>query len=108
MREKELSAILQAITDFSTQLISVDSTAVYLVQEEQLYLGAATPNIPPDFPEEFRYTKLKNHPHITKALLSVHKICIISSSLLVSFSIYNYLGVTLRFTRVRLFVISFY
>jgi len=68
IREKELGAILQAITDFATKLITVDSTAVYLVQEDQLYLGAATPTIPIDFPEEFRYAKIKDHPHIAKSM----------------------------------------
>ncbi|MBC8319340.1 MAG: PAS domain S-box protein [Bacteroidetes bacterium] len=70
IRTQELEKILQTITDFSTQLISLDSAAIYLVQGEKLYLGAATPQISSDFPEEFRYATLVDHPHILKCILT--------------------------------------
>lgn len=76
IQSQDLKQILQSITDYSTKMISLDSTAIYLVQGVQVYLGAATPAIPPDFPEEFRYANIKDHPHIAKCISTAKAVII--------------------------------
>lgn len=76
IKVRELNKILQSLTDFSMQIADIESTAIYLVQGNQLYLGAATPAIPDDFPEEFRFAFLKDHPHIKKSFKTTKPVLI--------------------------------
>lgn len=64
----ELEKVLQIIIDKSTQIINLDTGAIYLHEHDKLYLGATTPTLPENFPEVLRYDDLDNHPHIKKAL----------------------------------------
>jgi PAS domain S-box-containing protein len=64
----DLSIVLQAIVDSATNLVSLDSGAIYLIKDEALYLGATTPPLPPEFPEVFRHAPLADHPHIARAV----------------------------------------
>ncbi len=65
----ELPKVLQIIIDKSTQIINLNTGAIYLHENERLYLGATTPPLPDNFPDVFRYDELANHSHIQKALL---------------------------------------
>jgi len=60
--------VLQKITDKATDVLGVETSAIYLVEGEHLYLGASTPPLPPEFPESFRRATLADHPHIAQAL----------------------------------------
>lgn len=64
----ELATVFQATTDSITELMDLQSAAIYTLEEEMLYLRATSPELPPQFPEEFRYASLNDHPHIKKAL----------------------------------------
>jgi PAS domain S-box-containing protein len=64
----DVNTVLQNIIDKSTQLCDLDTGAIYIVQGDELYLGAATPPIPPDFPEVFRRALIVEHPNIRKAI----------------------------------------
>ena len=75
-RTHELENILQTITDFSAQLISIDTTAIYLVIDDQLSLGAATPPIPDELPDEFRFALKKDHPNINKCISTLEPVLI--------------------------------
>ncbi|GAB4366202.1 MAG: hypothetical protein Kow00128_09420 [Deltaproteobacteria bacterium] len=66
----EVEQVLQAATDGVTKLFGLDTAAVYLLEGETLRLGATTPPIPPDFPEEMRSAPRAEHPHIDRALVS--------------------------------------
>jgi PAS domain S-box-containing protein len=63
-----LAEVLQKIADKAANVLGVESTAIYLVEGEHLYLGAATPPLPPELPEMFRRAILADHPHIAEAL----------------------------------------
>ncbi len=63
-----LPEVLQKITDKSVHVLKVETTAIYLVEGEQLYLGACTPPLPANFPDELRRAILSEHPHIAEAL----------------------------------------
>ena len=64
----ELDSVLQTIIEQATSLVNLDTGAIYLHEDEKLYLGATTPPLPPNFPDEFRGASLSNHPHIRQAL----------------------------------------
>lgn len=64
----DLDSVLQIIVDESTHLANLDTGAIYLHEDEKLYLGATTPPLPTDFPEILRTDLLINHPHIQKSL----------------------------------------
>jgi len=64
----DLAAVLQMIVERAAGLIGLDSSALYLLEETELYLGATTPPLPPEFPETFRRAARADHPHIHMAL----------------------------------------
>lgn len=66
----DIDIVLQNIIDRATHLIGLDTGAIYLVKEEDLFLGAVTPPLPPQFPDIFRHALLREHPHIEKAIKS--------------------------------------
>lgn len=64
----DLETVLQTTTDSATELFGIESAAVYLLEGDQLYLGATTPPLPPELPESFRSAALHDHPHIRKSV----------------------------------------
>jgi len=64
----DLDKILQIIIDKSVLLLNLDSGAIYLHENDKLYLGATTPPLPEEFPDMLRYDSLRNHPSIKKTL----------------------------------------
>ncbi len=64
----DLHAVLQTVTDRSAQVAGFDTGAVYLISDEQLYLGATTPPLPPGFPEPLRHARLADHPLIRESI----------------------------------------
>jgi len=63
-----LEIVLQTTTDSITELMELQSAAIYLLEGETLYLGATSPALPPQFSEEFRRASLADHPHIREAI----------------------------------------
>jgi PAS domain S-box-containing protein len=72
----EKKKVLQKIVDGAVQLIGLDTGALYSIKDENLYLEASSPVIPPDFPEEFRHALLKNHNHIMEAVTSRNSVLV--------------------------------
>lgn len=64
----ELESLFQSTTDGVVELIGLDSSAIYLLEDETLYLWATTPPLPPGFPEIYRQAPLEDHPHIQRAI----------------------------------------
>jgi signal transduction histidine kinase len=67
----KLETVLQRTTESITELMDLQSSAIYLLEGETLFLGATSPALPPDFPEEFRRAPLCDHPHINRAIVSL-------------------------------------
>lgn len=55
-------------TDSATDLMGIESAVIYLLEGEELYLGATTPPLDPQIPETFRRAQLVDHPHIKKSV----------------------------------------
>ena len=66
----ELSTILQIAIESVADLLRLSTGAIYTLETETLILGAATPPIPPEFPDELRLARLEDHPHIRKAVVN--------------------------------------
>ncbi len=77
----EIDSVLQIIIDESTHLTNLETGAIYLHENEKLYLGATTPPLPLEFPEILRYDLLTNHPNIQKSLIEKQPVTIPDTSL---------------------------
>jgi HD-GYP domain-containing protein (c-di-GMP phosphodiesterase class II) len=64
----ELTEVLQVAIESATDLVGLDTGAIYLLVKETLYLGATTPPLPSRFPDELRFAHINDHPHIKKAI----------------------------------------
>ncbi len=60
----DLAEVLQIAIESAADLLGFDSGAIYTLENDLLYLGATTPTLPAEFPEELRLAKLCDHPHI--------------------------------------------
>ena len=66
----EMDSVLQIIVENATNLLELDSGAIYTLKGEGLYLEATTPPLPTGFPDQLRHAYLADHPHIQTALSS--------------------------------------
>ena len=64
----ELSEVLQIAIENTTELLGLDTGAIYTLENGKLYLGATTPPLPPQFPDELRFANILDHPHIRHAI----------------------------------------
>jgi len=64
----DLSEILQIAIESATELLGLDTGAIYTLEKDYLYLGATTPPLPPQFPEELRRAHPGDHPNINKVI----------------------------------------
>ncbi len=64
----ELAEVLQIAIESVTDLIGIETGAIYTLENERLYLGATTPPLPPEFPYPLRFAHLADHPHICQTI----------------------------------------
>jgi len=64
----ELAEVLQIAIESVTNLLGIGTGAIYTLEGETLILGATTPPLPPQFPEELRIAHLAEHPHIKQTI----------------------------------------
>jgi len=61
--------VLQIISDGMSALLEIETAAIYLLEnEKEIYLGATTPPLDPDMPNDFRRALINDHPHIHKTI----------------------------------------
>ena len=70
----EMKTVLQKTTDNATDLMGIDTAAIYVFEEEEIYLGATTPLLDPKMPENFLRAALVDHPHIQKSFSTGHTV----------------------------------
>lgn len=66
----DLSEVLQIAIESAVELFELDSGAIYTLENNLLYLGAASPPLPPGLPDELLYASLDEHPHIREAVVA--------------------------------------
>ena len=64
----DLAEVLKIAIESAVEMLELDSGAIYTLEGETLLLGATSPGLPPQFPDELRFALLKDHPHIQKAV----------------------------------------
>jgi putative nucleotidyltransferase with HDIG domain len=64
----ELEGVLQIAIESATDLFGLGTGAIYTLENGMLLLGATTPPLPPNFPNELRLARLNDHPHIKRAV----------------------------------------
>ena len=64
----DLQQILQEMVDGISELMGMDTAAIYLIEGEKLRLSATFPPLPPGFPESLRLAKRCDHPHLARAI----------------------------------------
>jgi PAS domain S-box-containing protein len=61
--------VLQIISDGMSELLEIETAAIYLVEKEnELYLGATTPALDPSMPDHLRNASINDHPHIKQVI----------------------------------------
>lgn len=60
----DLPSVSQTIIEKASELVGLDTGAIYLLRGSVLHLEATTPPLPPGMPEVFREARLEDHPHI--------------------------------------------
>lgn len=66
----ERQAVMQLLVDNAVKAMNLTNGAIYLRENENIRLAAASPVLPEDFPEHFRRASLHDHPHIARTLSS--------------------------------------
>ena len=64
----DLAEVLQIAIESVINLLELDTGAIYTLEKKTLYLGATTPPLPPQMPEDLRHSNLDDHPHIKKSV----------------------------------------
>jgi len=66
----DMSDVLQTGIESAVGVLGLDTGAIYLLDGDDLVLGATTPPLPLEFPNEFRRERLAGHPHIRRCIES--------------------------------------
>lgn len=67
----DLTEILQIAIESASDLLRLGTGAIYTLDGKTLNLGATTPPLPPQFPEELRIASLDDHTHIKQAVMAM-------------------------------------
>ncbi len=96
--------VLQVISNGMSELLDIESAAIYILEnEQQLRLGATTPPLNPNMPESLRMAQLSDHPHIYLSLSQLKPI-VIEDTLNASLSPSEKVVVELRNLRTLVFL----
>lgn len=66
----DLQSVLQKAIEGAVELMGLQTGAIYLTNDDALYLGATTPPLPEDFPEHLRHASISDHPNVAGTLRS--------------------------------------
>ncbi len=64
----DLTEVMQIAIESATELFGLESGAIYTLENDILYLGATTPPLPQEFPDELRLASLNEHLHIQEVV----------------------------------------
>jgi signal transduction histidine kinase len=64
----DLGVVLQTAIDSTVAVLGLETGAIYLLEDDVIYLGATVPPLPADMPDAFRRMPLAGHAHIARCL----------------------------------------
>lgn len=69
LEKQDYRDTIQMTTDAIIELLNFESSALYLLKDDNnIELIATTPSLPPDFPDYYRTADISNHPHIGRCI----------------------------------------
>lgn len=80
LESADSDVLIQKIADQAANLVGTDTSAIYLLKDENIILKATSPKLPENFPDEFRQARLENHPHILKVIDTGYTLTVSDSS----------------------------
>ncbi len=72
-------AVLQIIADGTARLVGVETSAVYLLEGDHVFLGATTPPLAPDFPESLRWALVGDLPHLLESVRALEPVILLDA-----------------------------
>lgn len=66
----DLDTVLQTAVESAIEVLGLSSSAIYLLRDDELVLGAVTPPLPAGFPPSLRRALLTDHPHVRRSIES--------------------------------------
>jgi len=72
----DLTEVLQIAIESVIDLLDLNTGAIYTLEKEILYLGATTPPLPPQLPENLLLSHLEDHPHIKNVVRTKAPVCL--------------------------------
>ena len=64
----DLLEVLQIAIESAVDMLNLDTGAIYTLENETLRLGATSPPLPPQFPDELLFSNVDDHPHIKETV----------------------------------------
>ena len=77
--------VLQKIADTAVEFTQMESSAIYLVENDRLYMSATFPALDESHPDEFRKAEMDHHWHIKKTV-QANELCFVTDSSAEKFS----------------------
>ncbi len=77
----DIDDVLQTAIESAVRVLGLETGAIYLLDASTLVLGAATPPLPPEFPDAFRREPLADHPHVSDCIAQHEPIVVPDRSL---------------------------
>ncbi|TVQ97358.1 MAG: PAS domain S-box protein [Spirochaetaceae bacterium] len=65
-----IAEILQTAASSAVKLTDLNSAAIYLIDDDSLFLAATIPPLPAEFPDEFRTARRCDHPHVERVVMN--------------------------------------
>lgn len=75
----DLQVVLQTAVESAVEVLGLDTGAIYLIEGEDLLLGATVPPLPPGFPDGLRHARILDHPRIKACLDSGEPVSLLDS-----------------------------
>ena len=63
----DIHRVMQIAVEGAVEVLDLDSAAIYLCDGDHIILGATTPALPADFPQQYRRARVADHPHLVRA-----------------------------------------
>ncbi|PKQ29466.1 MAG: hypothetical protein CVT60_05155, partial [Actinobacteria bacterium HGW-Actinobacteria-10] len=66
----DLGKVLQTAVESAVEVLDLETGIIYTMDDDILFMGAATPSLPPDFPRNLRIARLSDHLYVARAFTS--------------------------------------
>lgn len=72
----DIDDVLQTAIESAVEVLRLDSGSIYILDGDELVLGAATPPLPAEIPRRFIREQLADHPHVGRCISSSEPVAV--------------------------------